>query len=328
MKLRLSCSKLDRGKKGLVLISITFFLLASFVLLKYEESTISSIRERQKSTVNKSKLEKEYGFDSNDIFKYDCTQNISAEEINYTLQKVLEAEINPSPFPHVYIQNFYHPRMYNCLMLNLPTQKNSSWMPDLSSERPRKYITFHSLSKESVQSNLDGLISARFWSAYAEKLAYSQQLADAFIQKFLPVLKLRTSFAKQLKGSYSWTTNLVRDGGPKYYINPHPDGPNKLVSTLFYLAKDEKNIAYGTGLFTFAGLEKGTKKRLYKLFKNVQYIPNSLLAYAPCHDSFHGVNRGTVREGDVRNTIQGFIKANDRALTKSGEIKIGPCKKR
>lgn len=228
----------SKWKVGWKIISILLifhvFFLVPLLMHKYQELRASVSNDLRISS------EDDYKFDFNEIFNHDCTRDISIDEIKHTLNKVREAKIISSPFPHVYIHNYYHSRIYNCLMLNLPTQQNSSWMPDLNSERPRKYITFESLSKEIVYSHVQGLVLTGFWSAFAEKLVYNQQLADIFIAKFLPILKFRTGFEKQLKGNYSWTSNLVRDGGPKYYIQPHPDGPNKLVSTLFYLAKDEK----------------------------------------------------------------------------------------
>ena len=45
---------------------------------------------------------------------------------------------------------------------------------------------------------------------------------------------------------------------------------------------------------------------VYK-FKQMEFRPNRLVAFAPCDQSWHGVPLQALPDGVMRNTVQGFV---------------------
>ena len=45
--------------------------------------------------------------------------------MSHTLNRIRSAKVNPKPYPHVYIENIFHPSLYACLLSNLPSPSDT-----------------------------------------------------------------------------------------------------------------------------------------------------------------------------------------------------------
>eukprot|EP00958_Prasinococcus_capsulatus_P004368 scaffold401_cov399-Prasinococcus_capsulatus_cf.AAC.52 len=109
----------------------------------------------------------------------------------------------------------------------------------------------------------------------------------------------------------------------RYEIGPHTDRPMKWVTTLIYLPTNDRRPHLGTAVlrsktgrtqrksqresFADADFEHAVvSNRLRQIVKLAPYFRNSLLAFAPCDQSWHGVP--AIESPWPRDTIQGFIQ--------------------
>lgn len=66
------------------------------------------------------------------------------------------------------------------------------------------------------------------------------------------------------------------------------------------------------GVCEFAGGGRRNKAD-FDTIEKAHYLPNSVLAFAPCHTSWHAVEYTE----SVRDTIQGFIKSEGSSMPKA-----------
>ena len=107
-----------------------------------------------------------------------------------------------------------------------------------------------------------------------------------------------------------------------FSVGPHTDSQAKWVTTLFYLPRDRKLVGKGGTLVgKFKDGRKQTGGSTWQSFdgfvpvRRAAFEPNSALAFAPCHTSWHAVEAmgGAV----VRDTIQGFISSETKRPKKA-----------
>ena len=104
----------------------------------------------------------------------------------------------------------------------------------------------------------------------------------------------------------TWESFLIRDRA-SYALGPHTDSPRKLVSMLFYLARDEMHPDLGTSFY--APLDPdfvcpGGPHHLFDGFRHLgtlPYVPNALAAFPKSDRCFHGVE--PVADGFERDLL-------------------------
>ncbi|KAK3283532.1 hypothetical protein CYMTET_8765 [Cymbomonas tetramitiformis] len=159
---------------------------------------------------------------------------------------------------------------------------------------------------------------AKFWQSFSNHFA-TPALAHAWVQKFKSTVNKRFS-SKRTRASYTYRMDLSRDISG-YSIGPHSDTEMKWVTTLYYLPPTAEDSDVGTAVIQSltGSLQKtGAQHKKWgpnwKIAYRAPYTPNSVLAFAPCWSSWHGVP--PMREGVIRDTIQGFVRSSLR-VTKS-----------
>ncbi|CAL6338912.1 unnamed protein product [Bathycoccus prasinos] len=145
-----------------------------------------------------------------------------------------------------------------------------------------------------VSSRTKGLPDWKFWVSYTKVLGGSQ-VAQAWV-------------------GYSLDLNRDLAG---YYIAPHTDSVNKLVTTLYYLPIDATNSAVGTTMYKSLNTRPGASATKFKAMKQARFLPNSVLAFAPCKSSWHGIEERKINQGIVRDTIQAFVRVSGGNRAKS-----------
>ena len=240
---------------------------------------------------------------------------ITAHEMKYTIEKIRSARIIKSPFPHVFIENIYAQRVYSCMLKSMPQEGSEGNGTSLlqTQKKPRFAIKLRAGNDQIlVSSRTKGLPDWKFWVSYT-KILGGGQVAQAWVKIFYSTLKLR-GIPLSTKVGYSLDLNRDLAG---YYIAPHTDSVNKLVTTLYYLPLDATNSAIGTTMYKSLNTRPGASATKFKAMKQARFLPNSVLAFAPCKSSWHGIEERKINQGIVRDTIQAFVRVSGGNRAKS-----------
>ena len=240
---------------------------------------------------------------------------ITPHEMKYSIDKIRSARIIKDPFPHVFIENIYAQRVYSCMLKSMPQEGSEGNGTSLlqTQKKPRFAIKLRAGNDQIlVSSRTKGLPDWRFWVSYTKVLGGSQ-VAQAWVKIFYSTLKLR-GIPLSTKVGYSLDLNRDLAG---YYIAPHTDSVNKLVTTLYYLPLDATNSAVGTTMYKSLNTRPGASATKFKAMKQARFLPNSVLAFAPCKSSWHGIEERKINQGIVRDTIQAFVRVSGGNRAKS-----------
>jgi hypothetical protein len=204
-------------------------------------------------------------------------------EFAHVKNALLDAEVIQLPFPHVYITNVFSSAFYNALCAGLDGQ-GDVFMPLNETGR----VTRGYSSQRHVRRSL-GVLSGVIESGLT--LSF---LGEILLDKF------HVTDAHNLRDEI-----LVLRDLPGYSLGPHTDAIHKVVSCLFYLARDDTRPELGTAFykpkdpaFRCAG---GPHYPFTKFdwLKTFPYVPNAMLAFVKSDESFHGVEPFTKGQRDL-----------------------------
>lgn len=221
----------------------------------------------------------------------------SRSVLHHVLQRLAQAEVCNAPFPHCVIDRIFPDDYYQEMLARFPASDN---MRPLS-ETGR-------VGKDNYRERLVTLFSdedfarlspeqAAFWREFSEWL-YSDTLLHAFVDKFQPALEPRLQKVIAAEGGLKVRGDaLLVNDQTHYGIGPHTDAPHRLVTFLFYMARDASMRELGTSLYrprdpSFSCW--GGPHHPREGFESaglVEYLPNRLLAFPKTQHSFHGVER-------------------------------------
>ncbi|KAK3275406.1 hypothetical protein CYMTET_16465 [Cymbomonas tetramitiformis] len=242
----------------------------------------------------------------------DCT--ITREDIQYTVNKLVNTPVVKHPYPYLFIQNIFSPRLYGCMLSKLP--KNNKKYQSLQQGVKRFVITLANRLKKA-SGNLD-----QFWNEWLQAFG-GEELKEAYLDKFQDTMSLRNipkaySGVKDYYRRTYWKTKLSRDM-EGYEIGPHTDSNDKWVTVLYYLPKDDTLAKTGG---TCVVRSKSGKVQLensdwmnwsdtdFEVVFQAPFSPNSVFAFSPCYGSWHAVRK--VNVSVQRDSIQSFIMGKDK----------------
>ena len=227
------------------------------------------------------------------------------------LYKIANAPIREFPFAHIYVQDVFPPDFYRQIRANLPPKSAYSVLAEsgrVSKEYPdTRYVL-------KLPENLAGVdvLQRQFWSEIGNWLL-GGSFGRTMLLKFAPYLEPRLGDLSRC-GFYDEAL-LVQDY-TTYFLGPHTDAPQKVLSFLFYLPADESLSHLGTSIYVPSdpGFQNdGTGHFTYENFlraADMPFLPNSLFAFAKSSVSFHGVE--PVKEEGVRRDLLLYdIKVNN-----------------
>ena len=85
--------------------------------------------------------------------------------------------------------------------------------------------------------------------------------------------------------------------------------------------RDESNKDVGTSMFKKqGGGGGGGGSGKFTAMKTAEFLPNAVLAFAPCTSSWHGVAEEVVKGEVVRDTIQGFVRPLSKPSGRGGSL--------
>mmetsp|Transcript_18879 Transcript_18879/g.41362 ORF Transcript_18879/g.41362 Transcript_18879/m.41362 type:complete len:670 (-) Transcript_18879:293-2302(-) len=263
---------------------------------------------------------------------------VSQEVVDFTLEKIRSAKVKHDPYQHVYIPTIFAPTFYRCMLSYLPAENNkTTGMHRLSGGNGKRFTVQISNDKPyrlgpSPEAAAAVGLSRAFWEAFSRAFS-TPEVAHAWLLKFQATVAPRMTTARAVapwdpkfntggRGSKKYATNyfmqmdLTRDVNG-YEVRPHTDSPNKLVTTLYYLPKDNQLAATGTLVLrsdknrvarSSSGRVKWERGG-FAVVTRAKFVPNAALAFGPCDASWHAVKRMTAANA-VRDSIQGFIHSS------------------
>jgi hypothetical protein len=188
--------------------------------------------------------------------------------LDHVVSGIRSAKFDNEPWPHLQVLNVFPDDFYAAMLDQLPSKEQ---MEPLGQSTPTRRLYW--LVKDGTAAV--GVLP--FWNAFCAVL--------------FPQLRLELETKFNVECGYVGA-ELVNDF-PTYYIGPHTDAANKLITGLFYLPRTDENAKQGTQLYSGTEADprgKGHKfSDEFKLVKPIPYVPNTALFFKRTDISFHGV---------------------------------------
>jgi hypothetical protein len=218
------------------------------------------------------------------------------------LYSVANAPLRYYPFPHILIENVFPETFYRTLLDHLPPRHHFSTLKEMGrvyGDYPDSRIVLqlapHTLG-QLEQPCRDFWMETGEWLLTGEFMNFMLMKFDQYISR--PEGTTSASFAHE--------AFLVRDHST-YRLLPHTDSPQKVVSALFYLPRDEAPSHLGTSIYVpkrRGRTSDGTAfeaREEFDLVTTMPYKPNCLFAFVRTDDSFHGVE--PLSEADLHRDL-------------------------
>jgi hypothetical protein len=179
-----------------------------------------------------------------------------------------EAKVETEPFPWVYVENVFPPDIYASMLENLPKNYVEISKSRLVKGYPQRFTA---------------VPDTEFWRGFQGHLRsgnFKRTLCEMF--------------GVPNPDSLTDECLLIRDHAG-YHIGPHTDSPEKVITVLFYMPKDDSLITAGTSIY--APLIDGFRCKggphypsdEFKILHTMPFKPNSAFAFLKTDNSFHGV---------------------------------------
>ncbi len=234
---------------------------------------------------------------------------------SHVLQKIRDAHILTSPFPHFMIDQVFPEKYFDAMLEHIPDDSFYRKWTDVGKVKLEQYSKRDQGYLEDSWMEQLPAAQRTFWQDFAAWF-----LSDEFAQESMQV------FADTLVKRFQ----SDRDGWPAvypqaiflqhradYFIGPHTDIPSKVVNILFYLADNNDHEDLGTAIYEHeSGLEcEGNRHHEFDGFRKIKVAPyrrNSALGFVKTNNSWHGVEpiQETVAEKTRRNVIQYMVYDN------------------
>jgi hypothetical protein len=239
----------------------------------------------------------------------------------HLLGRIRDADLFKDPFPYMNITNLFPDDYYSTLLRELPSDQ--AYAKYHAPYDARFYIDF------KPQADLT---QRAFWRDLLALLA-SQEFLEGMAHKFgdeiSAVYKTRPNYIephRSGKGVKIGSRMILTRDYASYSISPHTDAPPKFITALFYLAKDESMLNFGTSIY--APKDKNFKQwgadrfqdahlpyENFDVAATMPYRPNSALVFLKTDNSFHGVERSAEYSNKGRDMLMWVpeIGVNERS---------------
>ena len=209
------------------------------------------------------------------------------------------------PYEHVYVENVFPAGFYSQLRLNWPDSSTLTSLSETGRVPKGKYKERFVLPLDAAGIGKLGIERRAFWSQFAAWFL-SDHFLTAMIERFEQPVKNRLGDVFFNHYTFGVDSLVVRDR-TNFSIGPHTDAPHRLLSMLFYCPDDSSMRHLGTSIYV--PREQGYTcnggphypHRLFQQVQTMEYVPNSLFAFAKSDHSFHGVE--PISDEDVQRDI-------------------------
>eukprot|EP00854_Cymbomonas_tetramitiformis_P006694 gene6694-8013_t len=167
-----------------------------------------------------------------------CRKTVTFDHLAYTLERIANATVADYPYPHLVIQDVFEPRLYQCMLQELP-KKNAGYkrlFPGVE-----RYEIALSRKVPDPKKAKKGKVAALpdpgpFWKSFSQVFG-SRAITSAYLRKLHATVALRDPHIFSYQKRLYWNMALSRDM-TGYAIGPHTDSRGKVVTVLYYLPKN------------------------------------------------------------------------------------------
>lgn len=195
-----------------------------------------------------------------------------ASEAAHISAAIMRADVAPNPFPHFYATDVFPRGIYNRMLDELPAAERYT---------PTTYGHRYFVEPEVMREG--------FWGDLSD--AMLDEVCATVIRRFSWFLR-RRFHGKAVPMIQDARLIMDLDG---YEIRPHTDHPDKIVSLLFYLARDDSMRDCGTAIYVPKDPDftcHGKARHPFDQFNEVwraPFMPNSVIGFIKTPQAFHGV---------------------------------------
>lgn len=239
-----------------------------------------------------------------------------AEIRKHIEKKFSEAKVEPFPFPHLNISNFFPNYIYNKILDLNPFRNNEGveWiskkdMQNIRTPTPYDHRKQISLCGEiNFEANLE---SKRLWSLIQSVFNSDNWFPELVRKKYPDYFDIR--FGEAINCDDFWRKLgldlFLQQHDPGYFIGAHTDIPGRVFTCIFSFAEKSGFEEFGTQLLRHRdGLTRCSGRQHYlfddfELAKTSPYGQNEFLLFFKTRQSFHAVKTITP---DVPNRRYGM----------------------
>lgn len=158
----------------------------------------------------------------------------SADDIvNHLVERIEKSSVTAEPYPHLSISQIFEDEVYNAIV-NLFPKKQILEAP--SSRLFNRYWSFIYPEPTFPQTWDDYGSTGSFWNVLGIILS-DDKIKEALFKKF----------DKPLEETQCTARCVIDETG--YWIKPHIDNKNKIVTMLLYTPEDDKHPHWGTSMY-------------------------------------------------------------------------------
>ncbi len=242
----------------------------------------------------------------------------------YIEEKVNSAEILTDPFPHLVINNILPEGLYEIA---------SKYWPDYdhfkgAGARKKIYTTSGCIEATNIIEE-----KKIFWRTFGE-VVVKHYLKPLIIKKFTPYIdwKFPSSSEEELLEIqeklffYSYRYDSLVTDNSRYQIHPHIDGIRTFIQAIIYFPPDDLHQELGTVFYKGSAHKRPLCEHKGSAImehngdlvpvKQVDYLPNTLVAFLQSPVSWHGSNPGYQDNNYLRRTYFLDIRLSPEAMQK------------
>jgi hypothetical protein len=227
----------------------------------------------------------------------------------HILGRIKDADLFKEPYPYMYITDLFPADYYVKLLGELP--RDEVYAKYHAPYEARLYIDFKpeaEIIKNAFWRDLLALLGSQdFLVGMAHK--FGDEIPAVYSTKRAHIESHRSDRGVKVGKRMILTRDYAN-----YSISPHTDAPPKFITALFYLAKDESMLNFGTSIyapkdskFKQWGADRFQDAHLpyedFDLVTTMAYRPNSALVFLKTDNSFHGVERSAEYSNKGRDML-------------------------
>jgi len=233
-------------------------------------------------------------------------------KLEVTKKALLNTEFSYQPFRHLVSENVFDDELYEKMFENFPENKYFDLCKKMTKQeyeqKAKKSAKFKRLRYPGIlditnimeapddQKNFwleikDNLCELDFMIKFLKKCGPNYKFKHAQVTHLLNCDKVYLDkslyhhyYIKCPCNKFQMGLELnISESDQNFKVEIHTDSRCRFLTTLFYLAPDDKLKSYGTALYD-------KKSGNYVLNKKVDFLPKTALTFTRCNDGYHAVH--------------------------------------
>lgn len=237
---------------------------------------------------------------------------LNADEVEHVRSALAAAPMRLDPSPHVFAESLFSDAFYQRLLAEFPSHEDAFVRWDHGGDPAIFFGNYDRRLEVNIPEGLQRLTESQraFWSGMSEFLCgpiFAGMLISTFhnvlLERFGDALEHPSFFEQRMRGAM-----MLNKHDPEYYLGPHTDRFEKIVTCVFFMPEREGLDHLGTTLyapktpgFTCRGTVHHDPAGFIKS-ETMPFRPNSAFIFARSDVLFHGVERLT--EADLHGSAR------------------------